>query len=202
MSIKGIRYEIFICDDQPQMMKNFVDRHGREFEIRCFNSIIDMRRAIYEKDNPPDLVLVDLFWVKDDVDSEIKNIADRKLHEFQELAKELKPIIASAYAPNGKQCLIDLREKYKPHQLPIMIYSRTGQLLVDQTDLRDMAKSSAAWLLKDQYNINADIESIMIYNYIESEKRHLPGDFRWNMVYAFAGAIMGTMLGYFVKVFL
>lgn len=187
-------YTIYVCDDQPEMMARFQERHRDQYEIRAFNSIVELKRAIDEKKKKPDLVLLDLFWVRENVDPDIKKKADADLAAFQREARDLVNTIMMAYMPNGKEALATLRKKYSSSQLPIMIYSKTGQLLLGQEDLRIMADLEAGWLMKEQYNINKDIESIMIEGHINSCKSVLkskPKDFYWNIFYAFFGAALG-----------
>jgi len=192
---------IFICDDQPEMMERFKERHKDQYEIRAFNCITDLRRAIWECKKKPDLVLLDLFWARENVDPSVKEQADSSLKHFQAEAEGLVNKINMAYMPNGKEALAALRKEYSANQLPIMIYSKTGQLLLGQDDLRIMADLDAGWLMKEQYNINRDIESIMIEHHIEGARslsKRKPKNFYWSVFFA----ALGALIGYFLNAFL
>jgi hypothetical protein len=119
----------------------------------------------------PDLILLDLFWVLADVKPEVKAAADERLRMFQNELNELRAAIYQAYDHQGIDNLKMLRQNEALTTTPIMIYSKTGQLLLDPRGLRDVIEEGAEWLPKSQENVTPDIECLWIERFIESKYR-------------------------------
>jgi CheY-like chemotaxis protein len=166
---------ILILDDNPKFIEEFIKRHKGYYDIE---GIIDQGEllASIEKmkleNRFPNVLLVDLYYPRgNDRESMLKiKEANEKLLEFHNFEAELKNLIKKTYEPVGIQVIKAVREMYNEAQLPIMIYSQSGLLMLDNSSIQKITHLDTGWLLKDRYSICA--EQIKIINQItKSNKR-------------------------------
>jgi len=163
---------VYICDDQREMIDLFVKNNEKHFDIKSFLTIKALKDATLEK--KPDLILMDLFWQKENASPEITRLADEKLHAFQAGLKDLREAIYKAYLPLGITGLSAIRKTPEIKGVPVMVYSRTGQLLLSSEDVHAVVEANAEWLPKDQDNVTPDIESLWMESFIERQARSAP----------------------------
>jgi len=147
------------------MIENFKKNHQDHFRIESFTSIKKLKDAAIAEE--PDLILLDLFWVLPNVDPELKRIADDKLRAFQKQLRELREAVYQAYDHQGIDGLKMIRKNEELRETPIMIYSKSGQLLLDNRGLHEVIEANAEWLPKSQENVTPDIESLWMERFIK-----------------------------------
>lgn len=163
---------VYICDDQREMIDLFKRNNEKNFDIEAFTTIRELKtRALEQK---PDLILMDLFWKKEQASLDITREADDQLHAFQRGLKDLREAIYKAYLPLGITGLAAIRKTHGIKDIPVMVYSRTGQLLLSSEDVHAVVEANAEWLPKDQDNVTPDIESLWMESFIERQARSTP----------------------------
>lgn len=169
------RKRILILDDNPKFIEDFLKRHKKYYDIE---GIIDQGELLttIEKmkleNRFPHVLLVDLYYPRGNDKEALLKIkeANEKLLEFHNFEADLKKLIKKTYEPVGIQVIKAVREMYNESQLPVMIYSQSGLLMLDNSSIQKIANLDTGWLLKDRYSINA--EQIKIINQIaKSNKR-------------------------------
>jgi CheY-like chemotaxis protein len=161
------RYRVYICDDEEEMIRRFRRKHDVDLDIKAFTTIKELQDAANEQE--PDLILLDLFWGRDDVDPELTKAADAKLYDFQRQIPAVRDAIYQAYSPTGIEGLKYLRKELPT--TPIMIHSKTGQLLLSEQDITNAVDLEVGWLPKNQENVMPNTEILAIRQFIKSKKR-------------------------------
>lgn len=162
------------------MIRRFRRKHEADLDIKAFTTIKELQDAANAQE--PDLILLDLFWGRDDVDPELTRAADAKLHDFQRQIPSVRDAIYQAYSPTGIEGLKYLRKELPT--TPIMIHSKTGQLLLSEQDITNAVDLEVGWLPKNQENVMPNTEILAIEQYIKSKKRAIEarssqGTFDW-----------------------
>lgn len=186
------RYLVYICDDEEEMIKRFKRKHDADLDIKTFTKIKELQDAANQQE--PDLILLDLFWARD-LDPEITKAADTKLYDFQHQIPDVRTAIYEAYEPAGVEGLKYLRADLP--NTPIMIHSKTGQLLLTEQDINVAVAADVGWLPKNQENVMPNTEILAIRQFIKSKKRicpETPKSFNWKWVAISCLLLMAMLL--------
>jgi CheY-like chemotaxis protein len=153
---------VVICDDQQRFIEQFCERHRQHYDIIIVNDTRELPKVIERLRHFPDLVLLDLYHPKDvGPDFEGRRLeAEASLSELDRQIEETNQAVLGAWEPRGLEVLKLLRQKYSPEQLPIVVYTQKGLLLLDDSQLREAEQYSAHWLLKKK--LSARTEEIRI----------------------------------------
>ncbi|MCK7475743.1 MAG: hypothetical protein MZV49_24805 [Rhodopseudomonas palustris] len=81
----------------------------------------------------------------------------------------MRAAIYQAYSPTGIEGLKYLRKELPT--TPIMIHSKTGQLLLSEQDITNAVDLDVGWLPKNQENVMPNTEILAIRQFIKSKKR-------------------------------
>lgn len=163
------RIEVLICDDQNRFIEDFRNNHKNHYDIREISDIRELIDRLNEK--KPDVVLLDLYHPKDCN----SNFEERRLNAEEELKKLDKQIISTKKAvdlvwePIGLDILKDIRKNSQTTDLPVLIYSQRGLVLLGDDQLQEVEKLKGHWMLKKVYSPNT--EKIRIDRVIAENKK-------------------------------
>jgi hypothetical protein len=65
-----------------------------------------------------------------------------------------------AYEPLGLTALKQIRRVFKTDDVPVLVYTQSGMLMLDDRGIQEIERLGAGWLLKDRYD--ARTEQMMI----------------------------------------
>lgn len=159
---------IYYWDDEEKFLTKFRERHN-EYNIELFsecNEIIKrLAQALENEENIPDLILLDLFHTFVDPSSEENKCAEKQLKELDESAKNLLSAINNARKPEGINVLKEIRglgkdehEKKLLEEIPILLYTRRGISILDDSQLQDIATCQGVWMIKKELSSSEDNE--------------------------------------------
>ena len=180
------------CDDRAQDIRRFVDDHSDEFHIDVVDRLADVPRKLSHMKRLPDVVVLDLYHPRDVPDfEERRQEAEARLDELTTCIKVAKEAVDRAWAPKAIDMLEEIRAKYSHRQLPVMIYTRRGLLLLDTDELLRMEGKHAEWLLKDH---DRDVRASRMRRFshrLRSSSR-LQRDIKLTIAGTFAGGAVGV----------
>lgn len=166
--------KILFVDDNPIFQDLFIHRHGNVYDVECITDhgdVIPKLQQMKVEGKFPDLLLSDLYYPRGRSKKalDLIDIADRKLQEFHDFESNLKKLVRQTYEPIGARVIKEIREIYTQKQLPILIYTQTGLLLLDDEMIQKLEALDAGWLLKDRYSTQT--EQIKILGHIKRSKK-------------------------------
>jgi CheY-like chemotaxis protein len=165
---------VLYCDDEPEAVEAFQQRHSK-YDIEPLYDVDEVVPRIQELDRThdlPDLVVLDLYH-RHDVDPGIHHAASTKLDELQALVTSVKDAVERSAAPGALDALRELRERYGPHELPVMVRTRRGYLFLDDDGMREIAEHDAGWLVKDNDRLLPATERSFIRRHLSRSRRPL-----------------------------
>lgn len=170
---KTARTRILYLEDNPQFQAEFRARHGEAYDIRCISSqgevLPELTRAASDE-GLPHLFLVDLYYPRrdDEEGRELVRVGNEKLVEYHAREDELKLAVRKSFEPTGLMLVEHVREGLQL-DLPILIYTQCGLLLLENESMRRLEKHGAGWLLKDRYSPMT--EQVKILSHVARWKR-------------------------------
>lgn len=190
---------LLYCDDRPGDVQQFVERHGSEFRIEVVTDLSQIARALTDDRHLPDLVVLDLYHPRRGADFEHRrDEAEQRLDELTEAIARAKLAVDRAWAPQGIDILEELRAKYSPRQLPVMITTRRGLLLLDTDELLRIERSDAEWLLKDHDPV-VNASRMRTFTHRLRSSPRLQRDVTVSAASTIAGTIAGAILSHIVS---
>ncbi|NCB08031.1 MAG: hypothetical protein EOM73_07715 [Bacteroidia bacterium] len=156
------RKNILICDDQRRFIDSFVKRHRDYYNIREETDIRKLLDRIDEQKT--DLVLLDLYHPNDNnPDFRIRRtVAEKELKNLTAQLEKTKEAVNAAWNPKGLGILEDIRKKHK--DIPVIIYSQSGPLLLNDDQLRFVRENDGYWMQKNEDIPDKKIELDRIMN--------------------------------------
>ncbi len=157
-----LKKRILICDDQQRFIDAFKKSHNDNYFTEEEN---DIRRLLNRiEGNEPDLILLDLFPPKDDSkDFKVRlDKAEKQLEKLDVQIRETKLAVDRAWEPLGIKILHKIREKYK--DMPVVIFSQTGPILLDDEQIQSVIVNDSYFMLKKEHNMrnmSVELNSIM-----------------------------------------
>jgi hypothetical protein len=142
------KLRVWLLEDQDMLAKKFVKDMEQYFEIRTFLNFDTLEdalgRALYT--DWPDVVLLDLYWAEDEnVDRESVESA---VDSFNTAIDVLKKEIPGVLRADGVHYLNELRDTYSAHELPILIYTRAGQYVLNEREVDNILSKNSNFILK------------------------------------------------------
>jgi CheY-like chemotaxis protein len=161
----GAKKKILILDDNPKFIEAFIKRHSQYYDIESITDqgeVLPTIEKMKYQQRFPNVLIVDLYYPRGNDEEAMKLIeeANEKLQEFHNFEEELKQILKKTYEPIGIEVIKGVREMYDASKLPVMIYSQSGLLLLDDTRIRKISDLDTGWLLKHRYS--SRVEQIKI----------------------------------------
>jgi predicted nucleotide-binding protein len=164
------RLRILYCDDQERFREQFKRNHGRRFDIDSLSDIGELLAHLHELEQLPDLLLLDLYHPLDVADAQARaDAANGRLEDLTELIGDVKILVEDAWDAAAVPVLQELREHFPASELPVLIYTQRGLLLLDDSDLRQIEECDAEWLIKDKH-ISPTTEAIRIEKFVRTAK--------------------------------
>lgn len=152
---------ILICDDQKIFIDNFILSYGSYYDIKKEDDINELLNRIDEL--KPDLILLDLFHQKKlDQNFEKKRlIAEKELANLFNQISQTKIAVKAAWDLQGVKVLEDIRRKH--NDIPVVIFSQTGAILLDDEEIQTVVKNDGRFMLKrkDMSNIKTELDRII-----------------------------------------
>lgn len=141
--------DVLICDDQQRFIEKFKNNHSNHYDIHEVNDINKLFKKIDEV--KPNIVLLDLYHPKDsNTDFEIrKEKAEQELKNLDRQIEITKQAVDNVWEPIGLDILGQIRTKFSPDELPVMIYSQRGLVLMGDEQLQKVEKLKGHWMLKN-----------------------------------------------------
>ena len=164
--------DVLICDDQQRFIDDFKNNHSNHYDIHEVNDINKLIKRIGEV--KPNIVLLDLYHPKDsnyDFD-ERREKAEQELINLDKQIEITKQAVNSVWEPIGLDMLKDIRAKYSSKELPVVIYSQRGLILMGDEQLQQVEKNKGHWMLKKVYSKNT--EKIRIDRIVEESSNMNP----------------------------
>ena len=160
------RPRILYVDDSAKFRADFSQRHAGAYDLEIISDqgdVIRILRQEYRTPAWPDLLLVDLYYPRDTSTSGLSAIDDAnvKLAEFNAFEKELRVLVNACYDAIGITIVQQIREIFDSETLPVIIYTQTGLLLLDEESIRQMELLRAGWLLKERYSVETEAMKIL-----------------------------------------
>ena len=144
--------DVLICDDQQRFIDEFKKNHFKHYNIREVNDINKLLKRIVE--HKPNIVLLDLYHPKDsnsDFDTR-KQRAEQELKNLDKQIETTRQAVDNVWEPIGLDVLKDIRTKYSSKELPVLIYSQRGLVLMGDEQLQQVEKNKGHWMLKKVYS--------------------------------------------------
>jgi CheY-like chemotaxis protein len=156
------RKRILICDDQQKFIDAFKDAHKDHYKIEEETDIRKLAERI--EGNVPDLILLDLYHPKDDKKDFVQRLeeAEEQLEKLDEQIETTKKAVKDAWDSLGIKALKHIREKYG--EIPIVIFSQTGPILLDDEEIQSVITNDGYFMLKKEHNMrnmSLELNSIM-----------------------------------------
>lgn len=161
--IRRDRPHVLIIDDNIAYIGSFIARQKQYYDIESLTSVDAVMSKLADlemHDQMPDIFLVDMYYPTEGGDSESIDAANRKLAEFAVLESQTEQIVRASFEPIGLSLIRQIRAVLPPHQLPILVYSVSGLVTIDDRDFREVKNRGCGWLLKNRYD--ARTEEVMI----------------------------------------
>lgn len=157
--------DVLICDDQQRFIDEFKKNHFNHYNIREVNDINKLITRIDE--NKPSIVLLDLYHPKDsNPDFGIrKQNAELELKNLDKQIEITRQAVNNVWEPIGLDILKVIRDKYSSKELPVLIYSQRGLVLMGDEQLQQVEKLKGHWMLKKVYS--SSTEKIRIDRIVE-----------------------------------
>jgi len=160
------RPRILYVDDSPKFRRDFGERHEGAYALEIISDQGDVVRILQQQFRTPDwpdLLLVDLYYPRDTSPAGLQaiEVANVKLAEFNAFEKELRALVNDCYEPIGISIVQQVREIFDSETLPVIIYTQTGLLLLDEESIRQMELLRAGWLLKERYSVETEAMKIL-----------------------------------------
>lgn len=155
------RKRILICDDQQKFIDAFKDAHRDHYKIE---EETDIRKLIERiEGNVPDLILLDLYHPKDDKKDFVRRLeeAEKQLAKLDEQIETTKSVVKNAWDSLGIKALKQIKMKY---DIPIVIFSQTGPILLDDEEIQSVVTNDGYFMLKKEHNMrnmSLELNSIM-----------------------------------------
>lgn len=169
--------KVLICDDQQRFLDEFSRRHKGHYEITTLFGSENLLDYLKSSDEFPDIVLLDLYFpideTADDFDMKVA-AAEAELAKLDQQIRTTKAAVSAVWAPDGIALLKEIREKWGPSKLPVVIYTQKGLLLLNDEQLRAVETLNGHWLLKGQLSRETEklrINRIMSYDAPTSGKK-------------------------------
>ncbi len=185
--------KILICDDQKRFIDNFKKNHSGYYDIM---DEMETRRLLDKiKKYKPDLLLLDLYYPKDDNDDfeDRRQKAEAELAKLSEQIENTKKAVSATWEPRGIDILKEIRNKYDSKKLPVIIYTQRGLFLLDDKEVRSVTQNKGHWMLKNEYHPHT--EQTIMDGIIEDSKK-LNNYKLYNVLTS--GAILGLLASLFL----
>jgi hypothetical protein len=160
------RPRILYVDDSDKFRHDFAERHSGAYELEIISDqgeVVPILRKEFGTGDWPALLLVDLYYPRDTSAAGMAAIheANVKLAEFNAFESGLRAMVMECYEPIGLSIVQQIREQYDSEVLPVIIYTQTGLLLLDEESIRQMELLRAGWLLKERYSVETEAMKIL-----------------------------------------
>lgn len=188
---------ILYCDDQAEFLDGFRDRHLQEFRIDQTQDVGDVLRALERSDRLPDLLLLDLYHPKQAADGErLRSVAETKLNQLTVAIDDAREAVEMAYSPKAVDLLAAVRSRYSARQLPVLIYTRRGLLMLSGEEIKRIAELDGDWLIKDFERIDRDTEAMVIRTFVRrlKDQPRLQRDVALGALFTLAGGVLGAIV--------
>jgi hypothetical protein len=153
----GPSRRVLMIDDNPQFIDKFREKHAGYYEIFGITDqgeVLTTLETMRGDSRPADLLLVDLYYPRGsgpEAQGKI-DLANRKLQEFHDFEQELQGLVEQTYEPIGMRVLEQVRELYSAEELPVLVYTQCGLLLLDDSRMKRIEALDTGGLLKDRYS--------------------------------------------------
>lgn len=187
---------ILYCDDQARFLDEFRGRHVHEFRVDEVQDVAEVLRVLDRGKRLPDLLLLDLYHPRPSADGdELRHVAEERLADLAVAIDAARPAVEAAYAPRAIELLEAVRARYSARQLPVLIYTRRGLLMLRGEDIRKITELEGDWLIKDSERIDGDTESLVIRAFVRrlKDQPRLQRDIVLGTVFTLAGGLLGTI---------
>jgi hypothetical protein len=199
--LEGGRLRLLYCDDQERFRKAFCELHDdKDFDVELISDLGAVYHSVKtrRRSDLPDLVLLDLYHdiASDPADHEReRESAERALGKLRAHIQRVKPIVDNAWQPQALDVLEELRETFPARELPVLIYTQFGLLLLEDDQLRRIEASDADWLLKDG-RISRATQAARIRRFVRQARaaRRLQRDSKLAVGSAITSALLGAVL--------
>jgi len=160
---------ILYIDDNKDFQDEFIKRHTDSYDITCIqrpSDVLPRVNKMKSEDKFPHLLLVDLYYPLGDTEENkhMIEVANKKLDAFHRFEKKLKRCMQKTHEPAGMTFIKELRKTLTPAQLPILVYTLGGLLLLDERRIKEIEALNGGWLLKGRYSIKT--EQVKIISHI------------------------------------
>jgi CheY-like chemotaxis protein len=190
---------IVYCDDQQRFRDLFLQRHGSRYDIVTLSDPADLLKTVEQLKKLPDLILMDLYHPRDDDPNHEKKkaLAEISLAKLDAQLEETNKAVLSAWEPEGLEVLKLIRGKYSKSELPVVIYSQKGLMLLSDQELLDAEINGADWLIKKKLSARTEqvaLDRIMRRTPAKISDR-IARTYRWLL--AFSWAVIGLLIARF-----
>src|SRR5271165_1042369 len=140
------RKHILICDDDQIYIKKFIKNHSNHYDIEFISDPSELQHKLGNLNYKPDLILLDLFYKKDDAVDSVVHEVDSKLDQIERDYRALRPKVDETYEPRGLFMLADLH-KYNL-QIPVAVTTQRGIMLLKDDEMKELEQNKGHWLLR------------------------------------------------------
>jgi CheY-like chemotaxis protein len=156
------RLKVWFVDDEDERHAEFDRRHGARYDVRHFNRPDEVLAAL-ENGDKPDLLLSDVFFLREDAGDRAVEM-QREMRELDERLAAFARRYAEVYAPEGLELAAKLHRERRP--FPNVVYSSKAAILLDERGFSRIAREAGpVWILKGKENAEAEqlkIESVSL----------------------------------------
>lgn len=159
-----------ICDDQDRFLEEFMRRHKDYYDITTTRDSRELLELLTGPNGVPDILILDLYFPVDSTDSGFADkvsAAEMQLAKLDQQISATKKAVLDAWTPHGIELLRSIRERWTAAELPVVIFTQKGLLLLDDAQIRAVEELDGHWLLKGRLARETEairLDRIMAYD--------------------------------------
>lgn len=154
--MKKHKLSILLCEDMDEYVQSFIDKQEKYFHVEVCKDIHYLPQFLREREQQegfPDLLLLDLFSIRsdiqpDDVFTEKRKEIDGDVETIRQLIIETSKKARQILKPHGLHYLRIIRKRYPDYVLPVLLYSRLGPYILNSDEASVVEEFDADFLLK------------------------------------------------------
>jgi hypothetical protein len=187
--------DIVYCDDESTFQAAFQRRHSSPTtHITMTNDVTGLPAFLASMHRPPDLLVLDLFHTTEAPGSSeadaINHEIEARLQDVDLAVAKLKEVVTAGKRPAALEALRDIRRDHRLAKLPVLLYTRQGLSLLDDSQLNEAMVLGAEWMLKGR---GQEFERGRMLSFIATQ-RSLRRRVRRDMALMIAGALLAFVL--------
>ncbi len=195
--------KILYVDDEQSALDKFMKEHAVDgFSVEGCQDALRLTEKLnnYKKKDLPDLIVMDLYRTKSDLNTNSAAETNKKVDELVsrigKIRKELEILVRNEKDPVGIDVLESLHQSKKLKHIPVIINTREGLNLLSDNLFRKLVKLGADWMIKGREpNVIRELINRKFEESQQSKKR-----IERDLFLMILGSVIGALLGYVLSI--